>query len=95
MLHICYHFPLNENFNANNIDLALISEAECILIFFLLKSSVTRFHHPESRKALIRLEQGARSYMNRAIMSHGAFAVIYGLHLKCYIKDPEVSYLFS
>ncbi|KXG39541.1 uncharacterized protein LOC8081094 isoform X1 [Sorghum bicolor] len=57
----------------------------------LMHPEVTRFHHPESRKALIRLEQGARSYMNRAIMSHGAFAVIYGLHLKCYIKDPEVT----
>jgi hypothetical protein len=32
--------------------------------------------------------------MNRAIISHGAFAVIYGLHLKYYIKDPEVSNLF-
>jgi len=52
---------------------------------------VTGFPHPESRKALIRLEQGARSCMNRAIMSHGAFAVIYGLHLRCYIKDPEVT----
>jgi hypothetical protein len=51
---------------------------------------VTRFQHPESRKSLIRLEQGARSYLNRAIVSRGAFAVIYGLHLKCYIKDPEV-----
>jgi len=61
---------------------------------FSLTFSVTRFHHPESRKALIRLEQGARSYMNRAIMSHGALAVIYGLHLKYFIKDPEVSNLF-
>ncbi|GJN22991.1 hypothetical protein PR202_gb10604 [Eleusine coracana subsp. coracana] len=52
---------------------------------------VTRFQHPESRKSLIRLEQGARSYLNRAIMSYGAFAVIYGLHLKYYIKDPEVN----
>ncbi|RLM98003.1 uncharacterized protein C2845_PM06G03900 [Panicum miliaceum] len=57
----------------------------------LMHPEVTRFHHPESRKALIRLEQGARSYMNRAIISHGAFAVIYGLHLKYYIKDPEVT----
>ncbi|GJM96946.1 hypothetical protein PR202_ga13830 [Eleusine coracana subsp. coracana] len=54
---------------------------------------VTRFQHPESRKSLIRLEQGARSYLNRAIMSYGAFAVIYGLHLKYYIKDPEFSYI--
>jgi hypothetical protein len=57
----------------------------------LMHPEVTRFRHPESRKALIRLEQGARSYMNRAIISHGAFAVIYGLHLRYYIKDPEVT----
>ncbi|KAF7075351.1 hypothetical protein CFC21_080128 [Triticum aestivum] len=52
--------------------------------------AVSRFDHPENRKSLIRLEQGARSYVNRGIMSRGAFAVIYGLHLKYYIKDPEV-----
>ncbi|CAM0876930.1 unnamed protein product [Alopecurus aequalis] len=51
---------------------------------------VSRFDHPESRRSLIRLEQGARAYLNRAITSRGAFAVIYGLHLKYYIKDPEV-----
>jgi len=33
--------------------------------------------------------------MNRAIMSRGAFAVIYRLHLKYYKKDPEVSNLFQ
>jgi hypothetical protein len=40
---------------------------------------------------LIRLEQSARSYMNRAIVSKGAFAVIYGLHLRYYMKDSEVT----
>jgi hypothetical protein len=40
---------------------------------------------------LIRLERGARSNTNRSIMSHGAFAVLYGQHLKYYIKDPEVT----
>ena len=39
---------------------------------------------------MIRLEKGACSYMNRSIMSKGAFAVLYGQHLKCYIRDPEV-----
>uniref|UniRef100_A0A0D9ZEJ3 FHA domain-containing protein n=1 Tax=Oryza glumipatula TaxID=40148 RepID=A0A0D9ZEJ3_9ORYZ len=52
---------------------------------------VSRFQHPESRKSLIRLEQSARSYMNRAIVSKGAFAVIYGLHLRYYMKDSEVT----
>jgi len=88
----------NENDIPNYYDLeALILDQDLIpwdQDSDLMHPEVTRFHHPESRKALIRLEQGARSYMNRAIMSHGAFAVIYGLHLKYYIKDPEVSNLF-
>ncbi|KAL6647327.1 hypothetical protein ACP70R_014764 [Stipagrostis hirtigluma subsp. patula] len=52
---------------------------------------VSRFHYPESRKDLIRLEKGAFSYMNRSIMSKGAFAILYGQHLKYYIRDPEVT----
>nr|CAB3460555.1 unnamed protein product [Digitaria exilis] len=87
--------PDNENDVPNYYDLeALILDQDLIpwdQDSELMHPEVTRFHHPESRKALIRLEQGARSYMNRAIMSHGAFAVIYGLHLKYYIKDPEVT----
>ncbi|OEL35137.1 hypothetical protein BAE44_0003841 [Dichanthelium oligosanthes] len=51
---------------------------------------VSRFQCPESRKDLIRLEKGACSYMNRSIMSKGAFAILYGQRLKCYIRDPEV-----
>ncbi|TKW25523.1 hypothetical protein SEVIR_3G124801v4 [Setaria viridis] len=87
--------PDNENDVPNYYDIeALILDQDLIpwdQDSDLMHPEVTRFHHPESRKALIRLEQGARSYMNRAIMSHGAFAVIYGLHLKYYIKDPEVT----
>ncbi|KAF0908857.1 hypothetical protein E2562_028738 [Oryza meyeriana var. granulata] len=56
-----------------------------------IQPEVSRFQSLESRKDLVRLEQGARSYMNRSIMSHGAFAVLYGQHLKYYIKDPEVT----
>lgn len=39
----------------------------------------------------MRLEQGASSYMNRSILSRGAFAVFYGRNLKYFIKSPEVS----
>ncbi|GJM96944.1 hypothetical protein PR202_ga13828 [Eleusine coracana subsp. coracana] len=84
----------NENDIPNYYDLeALILDQDLIpwdQDTDFMHPEVTRFQHPESRKSLIRLEQGARSYLNRAIMSHGAFAVIYGLHLKYYIKDPEV-----
>uniref|UniRef100_A0A0E0LI24 FHA domain-containing protein n=1 Tax=Oryza punctata TaxID=4537 RepID=A0A0E0LI24_ORYPU len=56
-----------------------------------IQPEVSRFQSLESRKDLVRLEQGTRSYTNRSIMSHGAFAVLYGQHLKYYIKDPEVT----
>ncbi|KAL5209931.1 hypothetical protein ABZP36_005554 [Zizania latifolia] len=85
----------NENDVPNYYDLeALILDQDLIpwdQDSELIHPEVSRFQHPESRKSLIRLEQGARSYMNRAIMSQGAFAVIYGLHLKYYMKDPEVT----
>nr|CAB3455935.1 unnamed protein product [Digitaria exilis] len=56
----------------------------------IIQPEVSRFQYPEKRKDLIRLEKGSCSYMNRSIMFNGAFAVLYGQHLKCYIRDPEV-----
>ncbi|KAJ1288108.1 hypothetical protein BS78_02G064600 [Paspalum vaginatum] len=56
-----------------------------------IQPEVSRFQYPENRKDLIRLEKGASSYMNRSIMSRGAFAILYGRHLKYYIRDPEVT----
>ncbi|GMH13926.1 hypothetical protein Nepgr_015767 [Nepenthes gracilis] len=51
---------------------------------------VLKYQHEEAKRAIIRLEQGAHSYMQRAMASHGAFAVFYGRHSKHYIKKPEV-----
>ncbi|KAF3446390.1 hypothetical protein FNV43_RR11569 [Rhamnella rubrinervis] len=51
---------------------------------------VTRYQNASTKKAIVRLEQGAQSYMHRAIASHGAFAILYGRHSKHYIKKPEV-----
>uniref|UniRef100_A0A0D9WWE4 Microspherule protein N-terminal domain-containing protein n=1 Tax=Leersia perrieri TaxID=77586 RepID=A0A0D9WWE4_9ORYZ len=56
-----------------------------------IQPEVSRFQSLQSRKDLVRLEQGVRSSMDRSIMSHGAFAVLYGQHLKYYIKDMEVT----
>ncbi|CAN6222562.1 unnamed protein product [Urochloa humidicola] len=56
-----------------------------------IQPEVSRFQYPESRKDLIRLEKGACSCMNRSIMLKGAFAVLYGQRLKCYIRGPEVT----
>lgn len=57
------------------------------LFFYCLAS---RYQLEDTKKAIVRLEQGARSYMQRHIASHGAFAVFYGRHLKHYIKKTEV-----
>ncbi|XP_038717806.1 uncharacterized protein LOC120010935 isoform X1 [Tripterygium wilfordii] len=51
---------------------------------------VSRYQHKDAKKAIIRLEQGVGSYMQRAIASHGALAILYGRHSKHYIKKPEV-----
>lgn len=42
---------------------------------------------------IVRLEQGAHSYMQRAIASHGAFAILYGRYSKFYIRKQEVYHL--
>lgn len=52
--------------------------------------AVSRYQHEDTKRSIIRLEQGAYSYMQRAIVSHGAFAIFYGRHSKHYIKKPEV-----
>ncbi|BAT77719.1 hypothetical protein LR48_Vigan09g028800 [Vigna angularis] len=51
---------------------------------------VSRYQHVESKRAIMRLEQGAHSCIQRAINAHGAFAILYGRHSKHYIKKPEV-----
>ncbi|KAG1368811.1 putative Microspherule protein 1 [Cocos nucifera] len=57
----------------------------------LFTREVSRYHSVGGKKAILRLEQGARSFMNRAILSHGAFAVFYGRCMKYFIRTPEVS----
>ncbi|KAJ9186507.1 hypothetical protein P3X46_002072 [Hevea brasiliensis] len=51
---------------------------------------VSRYQHEDMKRVIMRLEQGAHSYMQRAIASQGAFAVLYGRRSKHYIKKPEV-----
>ncbi|KAH1109476.1 hypothetical protein GYH30_008738 [Glycine max] len=51
---------------------------------------VSRYQHVESKRAIMRLEQGSHSCIQRAIDSHGAFAILYSRHSKHYIKKPEV-----
>ncbi|GAB2218114.1 hypothetical protein Droror1_Dr00001332 [Drosera rotundifolia] len=56
----------------------------------LSNSRVAKYQNEEAKRTIVRLEQAAHSYMQRAIASHGAFAVLYGRYSKHYIKKPEV-----
>ncbi|GMI76961.1 hypothetical protein HRI_001365400 [Hibiscus trionum] len=55
-----------------------------------IRREVSRYQDEHSKRTIIRLEQGAQSAMQRAIASRGALAVLYGLHMKYYIKESEV-----
>ncbi|KAK1274255.1 hypothetical protein QJS04_geneDACA012233 [Acorus gramineus] len=68
-----------------DMDLGIDDQESC------LSKEVSNYQKNDTKKAIIRLEQGARAYMQRAISSHGAFAVLYGRRLKHYIRKPEVS----
>ncbi|XP_023554018.1 uncharacterized protein LOC111811415 isoform X1 [Cucurbita pepo subsp. pepo] len=51
---------------------------------------VLKYQHVDTKKRIIRLEQGANAYMQRSTASHGALAVLYGRYSKHYIKKSEV-----
>lgn len=61
-----------------------------LFLFFSLHFVVLRYQHEDTKRKIIRLEQCARSSMQRAIAYQNAFAVLYGRHLKQYIKKTEV-----
>ncbi|XP_052201585.1 uncharacterized protein LOC127807619 isoform X4 [Diospyros lotus] len=51
---------------------------------------VSKYQDEDSQRAIVRLEQAACSFMQRAIASRGALAVLYGRRSKFYIKKSEV-----
>ncbi|KAK3032306.1 hypothetical protein RJ639_036263 [Escallonia herrerae] len=51
---------------------------------------VSRYQYEDTKRTIIRLEQCARSSMQRAMSSHGALAILYGRRLKHYIRKTEV-----
>ncbi|KAI9113159.1 hypothetical protein K1719_015684 [Acacia pycnantha] len=51
---------------------------------------VLKYQHEDAKRAIIRLEQSADSYMQRIIASQGALAILYDRNWKHYIKKPEV-----
>ncbi|XP_011025897.1 PREDICTED: uncharacterized protein LOC105126663 isoform X2 [Populus euphratica] len=55
-----------------------------------INHEVSRYQNEDATRTIIRLEQCARSSMQRALASQGALAILYGRHLKHYIKDTKV-----
>ncbi|KAF3440756.1 hypothetical protein FNV43_RR19042 [Rhamnella rubrinervis] len=55
-----------------------------------VSKEVLRYQHEDTKRKIIRLEQCARSSMQRTIAHRNAFAILYGRHLKQYIKKTEV-----
>lgn len=56
----------------------------------VLTRQATSYMCDDTKRTIIRLEQGARSCLQRVMMSQGALAVLYGRHLRHYIRKPEV-----
>ncbi|XP_019057891.1 PREDICTED: uncharacterized protein LOC104813234 [Tarenaya hassleriana] len=56
----------------------------------LYESEVAKYQNEDVRRAIIRLEQSARSHMERELVSRGALAILYGENSRYYIKKPEV-----
>ncbi|KAL5071662.1 hypothetical protein RYX36_022549 [Vicia faba] len=52
---------------------------------------VSIYQHEETKRTIIRLEQGVHSFTQKAMASHGALAMLYGCHSNYYIKKPEGS----
>lgn len=59
----------------------------------LLRIAVSRYKNEDARRAIIRMEQCARSSIQRAIGSRGALAILNGRHSKHYIRKAEVLFL--
>ncbi|GAB4850814.1 hypothetical protein Ancab_030114 [Ancistrocladus abbreviatus] len=88
-----------EQSSESDADIPYFSDVESMVLdmdlgpYDLDSCSITRvakYQNDEAKRTIMRLEQGAHSYMQRAIASHGAFALLYGRHSKHYIKKCEV-----
>ncbi|CAN1843446.1 Microspherule protein 1 [Linum perenne] len=55
-----------------------------------LDREVLKYQSEDSKRVMMRLEQCAKSSTERAIASRGALALLYGRHLKHYIRDTQV-----
>ncbi|KAL2499379.1 Forkhead-associated (FHA) domain-containing protein [Abeliophyllum distichum] len=83
----------------NDFDVPYFSDVEAMIldmdlspVDFDLHSNqkVLRYQHEETKRTMIRLEQAADAYMQRAIAAPGAFAVLYGRRSEHFIMKPQV-----
>ncbi|KAL2468290.1 Forkhead-associated (FHA) domain-containing protein [Forsythia ovata] len=88
-----------EPYSENDLDMPYFSDIESMILDMDLgpdelglqsSQEVLRYKHDETKKTIIRLEQAADGYMQRAIAAQGAFAVLYGHRSKHFIKKSEV-----
>ncbi|KAK6938899.1 Forkhead-associated (FHA) domain [Dillenia turbinata] len=56
----------------------------------LIYREVSHYQQEEAKRAIVRLEQGAHTCIQRTVAAHGAFAILYGRQSKHYINKPEV-----
>ncbi|XP_043713740.1 uncharacterized protein LOC122662229 isoform X2 [Telopea speciosissima] len=88
-----------EQFSGSDGDVPYFSDVEAMILDMDLglddqdshfSREALRYQNKDTKRAILRLEQVVQSYMQRAMTSHGAFAIFYGRHLKHYIKKSEV-----
>ncbi|ESQ27581.1 hypothetical protein EUTSA_v10019439mg [Eutrema salsugineum] len=87
----------NHNEIESDEDLPSFSDVEAMVLDMDLEPvgqdryelEASRYRNEEMARMIMRLEQSSKSYMNRIIASHGAFAILYGSS-KHYINKPEV-----
>ncbi|KAJ8764415.1 hypothetical protein K2173_006155 [Erythroxylum novogranatense] len=93
------HLASNHEESGSDDDVPSYSDIEAMILEMdlcqdepdsCINTEVCRYQNEDAKRTIIRLEQCARSSMQRSIASRGAFAVFYGRHLKHYIKEPEV-----
>ncbi|KAL2892800.1 Microspherule protein 1 [Bienertia sinuspersici] len=88
-----------EQFSESDADIPDYSDVESMILDMDLgpedqdlscSREVAKYQREDVKRAIIRLEQTANSCTQRAIASHGAFAILYGRHSKHYIKKPLI-----
>ncbi|KAK9683454.1 hypothetical protein RND81_10G142100 [Saponaria officinalis] len=89
----------DEQFSESDTDIPCFSDIESMILDMDLgpeehdsfyHTEVAKYQHEDAKRVIIRLEQNAHSYIQRALTAHGAFAILYGRHSKHFIKKPEV-----